>query len=134
MGPLGTPISQLDPWNLSAQQARMERLKAAGDQKAQLEEAARGFENILVRKWIEVARRASILPKDSMMSSYQNLADDQLAAHMTNQGGFGFADAMVKQMMAQIKGREALLGAASGTTASAPSTSSNASVSGTDNQ
>jgi Rod binding domain-containing protein len=120
MDAIGTPIAALDPWNLSAQQARMERLKAAGDQKGQLEEAARGFENILVRKWIEVARKASILPKDSMMSSYQNLSDDQLAAHISNQGGFGFADAMVKQMMSQIKGREALLGAA--TAADKPAT------------
>ncbi len=120
MDAIGTPVAALDPWNLSAQQARMERLKAAGDQKGQLEEAARGFENILVRKWIEVARKASILPKDSMMSSYQNLSDDQLAAHISNQGGFGFADAMVKQMMSQIKGREALLGAA--TAADKPAT------------
>ena len=120
MDAIGTPIAALDPWNLSAQQARMERLKAAGDQKGQLEEAARGFENILVRKWIEVARKASILPKDSMMSSYQNLSDDQLAAHISNQGGFGFADAMVKQMMSQIKGREALLGVA--TAADKPAT------------
>ncbi len=120
MDAIGTPIAALDPWNLSAQQARMERLKAAGDQKGQLEEAARGFENILVRKWIEVARKASILPKDSMMSSYQNLSDDQLAAHISNQGGFGFADAMVKQMMSQIKGREALVGAA--TAADKPAT------------
>jgi Rod binding domain-containing protein len=120
MDAIGTPVAALDPWNLSAQQARMERLKAAGDQKGQLEEAARGFENILVRKWIEVARKASILPKDSMMSSYQNLSDDQLAAHISNQGGFGFADAMVKQMMSQIKGREALVGAA--TAADKPAT------------
>lgn len=123
MDAIGTPIAALDPWNLSAQQARMERLKAAGDQKGQLEEAARGFENILVRKWIEVARKASILPKDSMMSSYQNLSDDQLAAHISNQGGFGFADAMVKQMMSQIKGREALLGAATSADKPAPTAS-----------
>ncbi len=123
MDAIGTPIAALDPWNLSAQQARMERLKAAGDQKGQLEEAARGFENILVRKWIEVARKASILPKNSMMSSYQNLSDDQLAAHISNQGGFGFADAMVKQMMSQIKGREALLGAATAVDKPATTTS-----------
>ena len=114
------PLTAFNPWDLSAQMAQASRLKASGDERAQAENAARGFENILIRKWIEVARKASILPKDSMMSSYQNLSDDQLAAHISNQGGFGFADAMVKQMMSQIKGREALVGAA--TAADKPAT------------
>ena len=105
MDAIGTPIAALDPWNLSAQQARMERLKAAGDQKGQLEEAARGFENILVRKWIEVARKSSLIDKDSMMGSYQTLGDDQLAAIVTQQGGLGFVKPMADQMLRQVQNR-----------------------------
>jgi len=99
------PILAISPWDLSAQQAQASRLRKSGDTRAQLEEAARGFENIMVRKWIEVARRASIEPKQGAMAHYDSMVDDQFAFLISKQGGVGFVKPMVDQMMAQVKNR-----------------------------
>ena len=99
------PILAISPWDLSAQQAQASRLKREGSTREQLTEAARGFENVLIRKWIEVARKASIDPKRGPMASYETMVDDQLAFLISKQGGVGFVNPMVKQMMAQITNR-----------------------------
>jgi Rod binding domain-containing protein len=99
------PVVAFNPWDLSAQMAQASRLKASGDERAQAENAARGFENILIRKWIEVARKSSLIDKDSMMGSYQTLGDDQLAAVVTQAGGLGFVKPMADQMLKQIQNR-----------------------------
>ncbi len=101
------PVVAFNPWDLSAQMAQASRLKASGDERAQAENAARGFENILIRKWIEVARKSSLIDKDSMMGSYQTLGDDQLAAVVTQAGGLGFVKPMADQMLKQIQNRVA---------------------------
>ena len=98
-------IAQLSPWDLSGQKAMAERLSKSGDPKEQLRAAAQGFESILIRKWIEVARSSSLEPKEGMMGSYQTLADDQLAAMISRQGGVGLVEPMLKQMMRQIENR-----------------------------
>jgi Rod binding domain-containing protein len=99
------PLLAISPWDLSAQQAQATRLKREGSTREQLTEAARGFENVLIRKWIEVARKASIEPKQGAMASYETMADDQLAFLISKQGGVGFVKPMVDQMMAQIGNR-----------------------------
>ena len=99
------PLTAFNPWDLSAQMAQASRLKASGDERAQAENAARGFENILIRNWIEVARKSSLIDKDSMMGSYQTLGDDQLAAIVTQQGGLGFVKPMADQMLKQVQNR-----------------------------
>lgn len=96
---------QISPWDLSAQQAQANRLRKSGNTAAQLEEAARGFENVMIRKWIEAARRASLEPRQGPLAAYDNLADDQLAFLISRQGGVGFVQPMVQQMLSQIKGR-----------------------------
>ena len=101
------PVVAFNPWDLSSQMAQASRLKASGDERAQAENAARGFENILIRKWIEVARKSSLIDKDSMMGSYQTLGDDQLAAVVTQAGGLGFVKPMADQMLKQIQNRVA---------------------------
>jgi Rod binding domain-containing protein len=99
------PLVAISPWDLSAQQAQASRLKRDGSTREQLTEAARGFENVLIRKWIEVARKASLDPKQGPMASYETMADDQLAFLISKQGGVGFVNPMVDQMMAQIANR-----------------------------
>ncbi len=101
------PLLAISPWDLSAQQAQATRLKREGSTREQLTEAARGFENVLIRKWIEVARKASIEPKQGAMASYETMADDQLAFLISKQGGVGFVKPMVDQMLAQIGNRVA---------------------------
>ncbi len=93
----------LNVWDLSGQMAAGERLRKSGDERAQLEHAAKGFEQVMIRKWLQVARESSWDPKEGEQKSYQNMADDQLASAISNMGGFGLADAMVKQMMGQIE-------------------------------
>lgn len=99
------PFLAISPWDLSAQQAQASRLKREGNTRDQLTEAARGFENVLLRKWIEVARRASLDPKQGPMASYETMVDDQLAFLVSKQGGLGFVTPMVEQMMAQVNAR-----------------------------
>ncbi len=99
------PVVAFNPWDLSAQMAQASRLKASGDERAQAENAARGFENILIRKWIEVARKSSLIDKDSMMGSYQTLGDDHLAAVVTQAGCLAFVKPMADQMLKQIQNR-----------------------------
>ncbi len=98
-------VAAISPWDLSAQAAQASRLRNSGDQRAQFEEAAKGFENLMVRKWIETARKSSLDPKEGASASYQAMSDDQLAFLMTRQGGFGIAKQLVDQMMTQVKGR-----------------------------
>jgi Rod binding domain-containing protein len=100
-------VNAISPWDLSAQAAQASRLRNSGDQRAQFEDAAKGFENLMVRKWIEIARKSSLDPKEGAAASYQSMSDDQLAFLMTRQGGFGIAKQLVDQMMAQVKGRVA---------------------------
>jgi Rod binding domain-containing protein len=104
-------INAVSPWDLAAQQAAASRLNAAGDQRAQFTEAARGFETLMIRKWIEISRQASFDPKEGTMASYQALGDDQLATMISRQGGVGFVAPMVEQMMRQVQGRVAAPGA-----------------------
>jgi Rod binding domain-containing protein len=98
-------INAISPWDIAAQQAAATRLNAAGDQRAQFTEAARGFETLMIRKWIEIARQASFDPKEGTMASYQALGDDQLATMISRQGGVGFVAPMVEQMMRQVQNR-----------------------------
>lgn len=98
-------VNTISPWDLGAQHARAQRLAASGDTRAQIEEAARGFENILVRQWIEIARKNSFDPKTGEASTYDSMVNDQLAFVISKQGGVGLVKPMVDQMMAQIKGR-----------------------------
>ena len=100
-----SPVLAISPWDLSAQQAQASRLKRTGDTREQLTEAARGFEYILIRKWIEVARKASIDPKQGPAASYETMVDDQLAFLVSKQGGVGFVQPMVEQMMVQVRNR-----------------------------
>ena len=99
------PLMAISPWDLSAQQAQASRLKASGSTREQLAQAAGGFENFLVRKWLEAARKSSLEPKSGPMAIYDNMVDDQLAFLVSRQGGLGFVQPMVEQMLAQIKAR-----------------------------
>lgn len=98
-------LSQLSPWDIAGQQALASRMAKQGDEKAQLRQAVEGFEAVLIRKWLEVARSASLDPKEGMMASYESLRDDQLAAMISRQGGVGFVEPMLAQMLRQIENR-----------------------------
>ena len=96
----------IQPWDVSALSADARRLTAIGDERTQIEKAAKGFELILARTWLASVRNASIEPQSELTSGYRTLADDQLAAHFVNQGGFGLASSLVEQMMKQVELRK----------------------------
>jgi len=102
---MNKPIQTISPWDIAAQQAQAERLKAKGDARAQLEHAARGFESVMVRQWVELARKPMLDSNEGAMAGYDKMVNDQLAFLVTKQGGIGLAEPMVNQMMAQIKNR-----------------------------
>ena len=65
--------------------------------------AAREFESILIRRMIQQMRDNSISSyRDQVSSNYVDLADDQFSNMIASQGGFGFGDAMARQLVEQI--------------------------------
>jgi len=65
--------------------------------------ACREFESILIRRMIQQMRDNSISPyRDQVTSNYVDLADDQFSKMIASQGGFGFGDAMARQLVEQI--------------------------------
>ena len=65
--------------------------------------ACREFESILIRRMIQQMRDNSISPyRDQVSSNYVDLADDQFSNMIASQGGFGFGDAMARQLVEQI--------------------------------
>jgi Rod binding domain-containing protein len=65
--------------------------------------ATREFESILVRRMIQQMRDNSISPyRDQVTSNYVDLADDHFSKMIASQGGFGFGDAMARQLIEQI--------------------------------
>ena len=100
------PVQTISPWDIAAQQAQAERLKAKGDTRAQLEHAAHGFEAVLVRQWVELARKPLFDTNAGAMAGYDKMVNDQLAFLVSQQGGIGFAEPMMSQMMRQIESRD----------------------------
>lgn len=68
-----------------------------------IQQTAQAFESILLRQMLREVRQSSILakPADSH-SAYLEMADEQMANHLAEQGGFGFGKAMAEQLMRQV--------------------------------
>jgi len=65
---------------------------------------AQEFENILVRQMLRELRQSPFAPEgDSMKKAYLDMADEQLASHISASGGLGFGKAMAEMMLKQIK-------------------------------
>ena len=65
--------------------------------------AAREFESILIRHMLQQMRNNSMDPyRDQTTSSYVDMADDHFAKVISSEGGFGFGDAMARQLIHQI--------------------------------
>ena len=65
---------------------------------------AQEFENILVRHMLRELRQSPFAPEaDSMKKAYLDMADEQLASHISASGGLGFGKAMAEMMLKQIK-------------------------------
>jgi flagellar protein FlgJ len=91
-----TDLSSLDSIR---QKGREQNTEAA------LRDIATQFESMLVRMMLKSMRDANaVFGKDSMMNSnetqfYQNMYDDQLTLSLSEGGGIGLADVMVRQLL-----------------------------------
>ena len=77
------------------------RAEATKNPNAALEEVAAQFESIFLQQMLKSMRDATVksdLFDSSQMETYQNMADQQLAVQLAEQGGIGLARMMVEQM------------------------------------
>lgn len=92
------------PWNLAAPKiAGLDALKAGGNRK-QLEQAAAGFESVLLREWLRQVRTSTFTDSPGTGAGYLEMADDQLAALVSRGGGLGLARQLADQLLGQVKG------------------------------
>ena len=94
------------PWQLDHSAAVTAQIQQAGSTRKQLEKAAQGFENILIRQMLQQARKSSVDPQEGPMAGYLELVDDQMAAAMTKAGGMGLSKQMAAQMLRQVQAKE----------------------------
>ena len=79
---------------------------------AKIQQAAEGFEAVLVRQMLRELRQSSWSSSNSDVNAgYLQIADEQLAQHIVQSGGLGFAKSMADQMLKQIEAAQ-LIGAA----------------------
>jgi Rod binding domain-containing protein len=89
------------PWSLgSVGSANSASFKNQAQSK-QVEEAARGFETILVRQMLREVRQSSFSEKRDVTNGYLQMVDDQMASILTQGKGLGFAQKMTEQMLRQ---------------------------------
>ena len=71
-------------------------------------QAAREFESLLIRELYATMRRTVPQSESSDMgrSVFDGMLDEQLAQHTAESGGFGLADAILKQMHSAPSGTE----------------------------
>lgn len=95
--------STVSAWDLSAAgQGFKNNVIGKNDEAHKIQEAARGFETILVRRMLSEMRNPIFsADKKDVNSGYLEMMDDQLAAQITKGKGIGFAEAMTRQLMKQ---------------------------------
>lgn len=98
-----TTPATVSAWDLgSAGQGFKNNVIGKNDEYHKIQEAARGFETILVRRLLSEMRNPVFsADKKDVNSGYLEMMDDQLAAQITKGKGLGFADAMTRQLMKQ---------------------------------
>lgn len=89
------------PWNLGSVGGLHTAALKNASQAKQVEEAARGFETILVRQMLREVRKSSFAEKQDVNNGYMEMVDDQMAGLLTQGKGLGFAQKMTEQMLRQ---------------------------------
>jgi Rod binding domain-containing protein len=95
----------IGPVNLAqAPGAAPQASAAATAQINKIRQAAEGFERTLLRHMLQELRSSSMAASDSPVSQgYAQIGDDHLAEHLARAGGLGLAQAMTRQLMAQVQ-------------------------------
>lgn len=89
------------PWSLGSTGSLNTAALKNSSQAKQVEEAARGFETILVRQMLREVRKSSFSEKTDVNNGYMEMVDDQMASMLTQGKGLGFAQKMTEQMLRQ---------------------------------
>jgi Rod binding domain-containing protein len=89
------------PWSLGSAGGLNTAALKNSSQAKQVEEAARGFETILVRQMLREVRKSSFSEKQDVNNGYMEMVDDQMASMLTQGKGLGFAQKMTEQMLRQ---------------------------------
>ncbi len=94
------------PWNLAAPSMPIQSAGhlGPGATKKQIEKAVAGFESVLMREWLQQVRNTSLSGEDpSAGRGYLEMADDQMAAFVSRQGGMGLTRQLADQLLQQVK-------------------------------
>ncbi len=89
------------PWDFTPVASQMG--PQGRDDKATLKKAAVGFEAVLMRQWLQEVRKSSLTSEDSTSSGYLEMADDQMAAMLSKNGGMGLAKQLSTQLLKQVE-------------------------------
>lgn len=90
-------------WDISSGINSQSSPTSSANYAQKVEEAARGFETILVRQMLREIRNSSFDPdkQNTTNNGYLEMADDQYAAMITKGNGLGFAKKMTEQLIQQ---------------------------------
>lgn len=89
------------PWDFTPVASQMG--PKARDDKETIKKAAVGFEAVLMRQWLQEVRKSSLTQDNSTSSGYLEMADDQMAAMLSKNGGMGLAKQLSTQLLKQVE-------------------------------
>jgi len=101
------------PWNLAAPSLPVQSAGQLGPaaSKKQIEKAVAGFESVLLREWLRQVRSTSLSGEErSASGGYLEMADDQMAAFISRQGGMGLTRQLADQLLQQVKAASLITG------------------------
>jgi Rod binding domain-containing protein len=89
------------PWDLTPVASQLG--PQGRDDKATMKKAAAGFEAILMRQWLQEVRKSSLFEEGGTSAGYLEMADDQMAAMLSRNGGLGLARQLSAQLLKQVE-------------------------------
>lgn len=98
---MGTTAVTTSPWEFKP--VTSQNGPKGRDDKAMMEKAAVGFEAVLMRQWLQEVRKSSLAQENTVSSGYLEMADDQMAAMLSRNGGLGLARQLSTQLLKQVE-------------------------------
>ncbi|MGI9280215.1 MAG: rod-binding protein [Endozoicomonas sp.] len=93
------------------QQGKLNQIKSQGDTPEAIREAAEAFESVFVHMLLKTMREANEAFSDENLlggqneKQFQSMMDTQLASDLSDNGGLGLADVMIRQLSRGSQGR-----------------------------
>ncbi|WP_062262593.1 rod-binding protein [Endozoicomonas arenosclerae] len=99
------------PSDALLQQGKLNQIKTQGDTPEALREAAEAFESVFMHMLLKNMRQANEAFSDENLlggqneKQFQSMMDTQLASDLSNSGGLGLADVMIRQLSRGVESR-----------------------------